>query len=53
LVGSTYTIGLFAAQPEEILRWLGVANLITWGIVIWAIMRLFVFQYKTEENQTA
>lgn len=53
LVGSTYTIGLFAAQPEEILRWLGVANLITWGIVIWAIMRLFVFQYKTEEDQTA
>ena len=53
LVGSTYTIGLFAAQPEEILRWLGVANLINRGIVIWAIMRLFVFQYKTEENQTA
>ena len=53
LVGSTYTIGLFASQPEETLRWLGVANLLAWGVVIWAIMRRFVFQYKTEENQTA
>lgn len=53
LIGSTYTIGLFASQPEETLRWLGVANLLAWGVVIWAIMRRFVFQYKTEENQTA
>jgi hypothetical protein len=53
LVGSTYTIGLFATQPSGTLRWLGVANLLAWGIIIWAIMRLFVFQYKTEEDQTA
>ena len=53
LIGSTYTIGLFASQPEETLRWLGVVNLLAWGVVIWAIMRRFVFQYKTEENQTA
>ena len=53
LVGSTYTIGLFANQPEETLRWLGLANLLSWGIIIWAMMRLLVFQYKTEENQIA
>ncbi len=54
LAGSTYTIGLFASQPAETLRWLGVANLLAWGIIIWAIMRLFVFQYRTtEEDQTA
>ena len=53
LVGSKYTIGLFASQPDETLRWLGVANLLAWGIIIWAIMRLFVFQYKTDDDQTA
>ena len=53
LVGSTYTIGLFANQPEETLRWLGLANLLSWGIIIWVMMRLLVFQYKTEENQIA
>lgn len=53
LAGSTYTIGLFASQPAETLRWLGVANLLAWGIIIWAIMRLFVFQYRTEDDQTA
>ena len=53
LVGSTYTIGLFANRPEETLRWLGLANLLSWGIIIWAMMRLLVFQYKTEENQIA
>lgn len=53
LAGSTYTIGLFATQPAETLRWLGVANLLAWGIIIWAIMRLFVFQYRTEDDQTA
>eukprot|EP01052_Picozoa_sp_SAG31_P035011 SAG31_NODE_4167_length_3515_cov_8.114461_1_plen_62_part_00 len=34
LVGSTYTIGLLAAQPRETLRWLGVATLLAWGICI-------------------
>ena len=53
LAGSTYTIGLFASQPAETLRWLGVANLLAWGVIIWAIMRLFVFQYRTEDDQTA
>lgn len=53
LVGSTYTIGLFANQPEETLRWLGLANLLSWGIIIWAMMRILVFQYKIEENQIA
>ena len=53
LVGSTYTIGLFANRPEETLRWLGLANLLSWGIIIWAMMRLLVFQYKTAENQIA
>ena len=53
LAGSTYTIGLFATQPAETLRWLGVANLLAWGVIIWAIMRLFVFQYRTEDDQTA
>ena len=53
LVGSTYTIGLFANRPEETLRWLGLVNLLSWGIIIWAMMRLLVFQYKTDENQIA
>ena len=50
LTGSTYTIGLVASQGGQTLRLLGVANMIAWGLIIWAIMRIFVFQYKVEDD---
>lgn len=53
LTGSTYTIGLFANEQGGTLRLLGIANMLVWGLIIWAIMRLFVFQYRVEKNQTA
>ena len=53
LAGSTYTIGLFADEQGGTLRLLGIANMLAWGLIIWAIMRFFVFQYRVEKSQTA
>ena len=50
LGGSTYTIGLFAGEPGDTLRLLGILNMLVWGFIMWAIMRLFVFQYKVEQG---
>ena len=50
LTGSTYTIGLVASQGGQTLRLLGIANMIAWGLIIWAIMRIFVFQYKVDDD---
>jgi len=49
LTGSTYTIGLAATQNSGTLRMLGILNMLVWGLIIWAIMRLLVFQYRTED----
>ena len=49
LTGSTYTIGLAATQNSGTLRILGILNMLVWGLIIWAIMRILVFQYKTED----
>ncbi|MAM36134.1 MAG: hypothetical protein CL988_03085 [Euryarchaeota archaeon] len=49
LTGSTYTIGLAATQNSGTLRMLGILNMLVWGLIIWAIMRILVFQYKTED----
>lgn len=48
LTGSTYTIGLAATQNSGTLRMLGILNMLVWGLIIWAIMRMLVFQYRTE-----
>lgn len=50
LTGSTYTIGLFANQTGDSLRLIGIGNMVLWGLIIWAIMRLFVFQFSTEQD---
>tara|TARA_B100000902_G_C26466940_1_gene508237 strand:- start:69 stop:518 length:450 start_codon:yes stop_codon:yes gene_type:complete len=49
LTGSTYTIGLAATQNSGTLRMLGILNMLVWGLIIWAIMRMLVFQYRTED----
>jgi len=49
LTGSTFTIGLAATQNSGTLRMLGILNMLVWGLIIWAIMRLLVFQYRTED----
>ena len=55
LVGSTVTIGWFASQPQSILRWIGLLNIGVWGIIVWALLRVIVFQFKSEStlDQTA
>ena len=46
LVGSSTTIGwLSAAYPGHVV-WLGVANTLAWGVLIWAMMRAWVFQFE-------
>ena len=49
LTGSTYTIGLAATQNSGTLRMLGILNMLVWGVIIWVILRILVFQYKTED----
>ena len=49
LTGSTYTIGLAATQNSGTLRMLGILNMLVWGLIIWVILRILVFQYKTED----
>ena len=32
--------------PEQIV-WLGIPNLLFWGVIIWLTMRIFVFQFSS------
>ena len=52
LLGSSLTIGwLTNIHPEDV-RILGVFNLLAWGVIIWLMMRFWVFQYADEEQNT-
>ena len=48
LVGSSITIGWLSIRlaPGQ-LRLMGLVNLLAWGVIIWLLMRLFVFQFTT------
>lgn len=47
LVGSSLTIGwLSDAYPGQI-EWLGIPNMLCWGVLIWLAMRIFVFQFSS------
>lgn len=45
MVGSSLTIGWLSNRFPASIYWMGVANLLAWGVVIWFIMRTLVFQY--------
>ena len=47
LVGSSITIGWRSSVAPGQLRLMGIVNLLAWGVVIWLLMRLFVFQFTT------
>ena len=47
LVGSSITIGWLSSVAPGQLRLMGIVNLLAWGVVIWLLMRLFVFQFTT------
>lgn len=46
LVGSSLTLGWLDAGFPEAIHWMGVVNMLAWGVMIWATMRLVVFQYS-------
>ena len=50
LVGSSITIGMLSEAFPNNLRWLGVLNLLAWGLLIWLAMRLFVFQFQSDST---
>ena len=47
LGGSSLTIGWLDEVFSTDVRLLGVVNLLAWGVIVWAMMRLFVFQYSS------
>ncbi|MBL6744155.1 MAG: hypothetical protein ISP83_07235 [Candidatus Poseidonia sp.] len=50
LVGSSMTIGILSEAFPDNIRWLGLANLLAWGLLIWLAMRVFVFQFQSEST---
>ena len=46
LGGSTLTIGWLNDSFSGDVRVLGMANLVAWGVILWLMLRLLVFQYS-------
>ena len=46
LGGSSLTIGWLDDLFAEDVRLLGMVNLLAWGVVVWLMLRLLVFQYS-------
>ena len=47
LIGSSITIGWLSSSFPGQLRLMGIVNLLVWGVIIWLMMRLFVFQFTS------
>ena len=57
LVGSSITIGWLSDAYTTDVRLMGLLNLLAWGVIVWLLMRLLVFQYSpkghaSQEHQT-
>ena len=58
LVGSSLTIGWLSERYPNQIEWMGIPNMMCWGVIIWLSMRIFVFQFSTsrphasQEDQT-
>ena len=52
LVGSSASIGWLAEAFPEDIRILGIVNLLAWGVIVWLMMRIWVFQYAAGQEQT-
>lgn len=50
LGGSSLTIGWLDDLFSEDVRLLGMTNLLAWGVVVWLMLRLLVFQYSPTEH---
>ncbi len=53
LVGSSVTIGWMVEFFNGDVRMLGIVNLLAWGIIVWLMMRMLVFQYSTAHASPA
>ena len=53
LVGSSVTIGWMVEFSNGDVRMLGIVNLLAWGIIVWLMMRMLVFQYSTAHASPA
>ena len=47
LVGSSITIGWLSSAFPGLLHFMGIVNLLGWGVLIWLAMRMVVFQYSS------
>ena len=47
MYGSSVTIGWLEGEFPEQIVWLGIPNLLFWGVIIWLSMRIFVFQFSS------
>ena len=46
LLGSSVTIGWLSEEYPTQIEWLGIPNMLCWGVLIWLTMRIFVFQFS-------
>ena len=47
LVGSSLTIGWLSERYPNQVEWMGIPNMMCWGVIIWLSMRIFVFQFSS------
>jgi hypothetical protein len=52
LVGSSITIGWLSDTYTADVRLMGLFNLLAWGVIVWLMMRLFVFQYSPTQHES-
>ena len=52
LVGSSITIGWLSTTYATDVRLMGLFNLLGWGVIVWLLMRLLVFQYTSTEHES-
>ena len=46
LIGSSLTIGWLSERYPNQIEWMGIPNMMCWGVIIWLSMRIFVFQFS-------
>jgi hypothetical protein len=46
LVGSSLSLGWLDEAFPKAIHWMGVVNMLVWGLMIWATMRLVVFRFS-------
>lgn len=47
LIGSSLTIGWLSERYPNQIEWMGIPNMMCWGVIIWLSMRIFVFQFSS------